>query len=234
MYSAQRGKIYNFFERSFGGGSSRRGRSGRSGRRGRRRCEIRAEEGNEGGSEKNFLEFKIRRHSEFHEKFLGKAGREPEKGSAETSLSLHYCPGTFLGRNVENDGREGRQTYASLFRGGYLRGYFDHYEPVREIQQPVHGRGFQPRRGNHLSPIPGREQPLRLGDVATPSDRKLQVVRRGRDKNLHEIPRVYRKLHFGGGSRVSKGASRRSQRLPAGARVFDRERYEEANPQPLE
>ena len=34
---------------------------------------------------KIFLEFKIRRHSEFHEKFLGKAGREPEKGSAETS-----------------------------------------------------------------------------------------------------------------------------------------------------
>ena len=106
-------------------------------------------------------------------------------------------------------------------------------QKVLESQQPVHGRGFQPRGGNHLPPIPGREQPLRLGDVATPPDQKLQVARRGRDKNLCEIPRIDQKLHFRGGSRAPQGASRRSQRLPAGARVFDREGYEEANPQPL-
>ena len=68
MYSAQRGKVYNFFERNFGGGSS--SRIGR---------------GREGNEEGNVLEVKIHRHSEFHEKFIGKAGREPGKRSAETS-----------------------------------------------------------------------------------------------------------------------------------------------------
>ena len=85
MYFAQRGKIYNFFNRSFGGESSRRGGSGRSGGAGRRRWEVRGEEGNKGGGGENLLEVQIRRHPELHEKFLGRVGREPGKRSAETS-----------------------------------------------------------------------------------------------------------------------------------------------------
>ena len=49
-------------------------------------------------------------------------------------------------------------------------------------------KDFNPKEETLFHPVPGRQQPLRVGDEPTPPGWKLHVVVAGRDQNNDEIP----------------------------------------------
>ena len=139
-----------------------------------------------------------------------------------------------MGCHVENDGRQTEtpygQRHAPVLRGRHSRRSFHDNEPLREGQPQIHEE-LQPGEGDLLHPVPGRQQPLRLGDESAAPGWKFHVDVAGRDQNVHEIPRMDQIVHLGGRPRVHKGATRPSQRLPASSREGDREQHVETHSQ---